>query len=220
MAINLARRFETYHQLKYVSVCKLWSAPPAYIYAFPRLQDGCCADTNGPSAGTHRSQDTDIRPNPTTVGLSWAKREKWREQLRCRQHRTGLDTHSGRTHARSRPALPTKAAAQTRQASIAAALSVLGQRQHRNALFQQLQRLINVCLPANGALVSFTPMHFAGFFGEAFAHVLRLSNGLPASAAATPQPAKRLRVAEAVAKVGGGPEHWLTPKRANSGAER
>ena len=54
-----------------------------------------------------------------------------------------------------------------------------GQRQHRNALFQQLQRLINVCLPANGALVSFTPMHFAGFFGEAFAHVLRLGNGLP-----------------------------------------
>lgn len=54
-----------------------------------------------------------------------------------------------------------------------------GQRQHRNALFQQLQRLINVCLPTNGALVSFTPMHFSGFFGEAFAHILRLSNSLP-----------------------------------------
>ena len=51
--------------------------------------------------------------------------------------------------------------------------------QHRNALFQQLQRLIKVCLPANGALIRFTPMHFAGFFGEAFAHILRLGNGLP-----------------------------------------
>ena len=54
-----------------------------------------------------------------------------------------------------------------------------GQWQHRNALFQQLQRLIKVCLPANGALIRFTPMHFAGFFGEAFAHILRLGNGLP-----------------------------------------
>ena len=54
-----------------------------------------------------------------------------------------------------------------------------GQWQHRNALFQQLQRLINVCLPTNGARVRFARMHFAGFFGEAFAHILRLGNGLP-----------------------------------------
>ena len=51
--------------------------------------------------------------------------------------------------------------------------------QHRNTLFQQLQRLINVCLPTNGARVRFTRMHFSGFFGEALAHILRLGNGLP-----------------------------------------
>ena len=126
----------------------------------------------------NRSQDTD-RPNPTTVGLSWAKKGEMARtaSVQAAPHRAG---YAQRQNSCPRPCKPCdNNCAGPGKRLLQRLFQSWGQRQHRNALFQQLQRLINVCLPANGALVSFTPMHFAGFFGEAFAHVLRLSNGLP-----------------------------------------
>ena len=90
----------------------------------------------------------------------------------------GLDTHGGRPHALGPPPCESSGADPGKRL-LQRLFQSWGQWQHRNALFQQLQRLIKVCLPANGALIRFTQMHFAGFFGEAFAHILRLGNGLP-----------------------------------------
>ena len=131
-----------------------------------------------PLPARNRSQDT-RRPNPTTVGLSWAKKGK--------MARTVVQAAPHLGWIREVAALMREARASPRESNGAGQGKRLlqrlfqswGQWQHRNALFQQLQRLIKVCLSANGALIRFTPMHFAGFFGEAFAHILRLGNGLP-----------------------------------------
>ena len=125
----------------------------------------------------NRSQDTD-RPNPTTVGLSWAKKGEMARtaSVQAAPHRAG---YAQRQNSCPRPAPHESSGADPGKRLLQRLFQSWGQWQHRNALFQQLQRLIKVCLPANGALIRFTPMHFAGFFGEAFAHILRLGNSLP-----------------------------------------
>ena len=72
----------------------------------------------------NRSQDTD-RPNPTTVGLSWAKKGEMARtaSVQAAPHRAG---YAQRQNSCPGPAPPRKQRRRPGQASIAAALSVLG----------------------------------------------------------------------------------------------